>query len=1835
MLSRKSFFTSLGLALLLLATQLPILVTPAVAATNGGLLNPGFENGTANWMILQPVADTVVVVGAEGPSKFPTYLDMNNVTVLPFKGSSMLRLGAPRKLAENQKRGTNAISQNFTANRNTLRFAFRLFSWEHRGVDSLRVELKDLDNPTAVFSVTKDDGSPLVLKMQDGTQIADNTTPIVFTLDVGKRGQWLDSGWVKVRINGIPTGHRMSLTYSLAGTDNDAHPTWVYFDNVNDPPVASDQSVTTDEDIAKAITLVATDIDGDPLTYSIVTPPSHGTLTGTLPNITYLPVLNYNGLDSFTFKANDGELDSNIATVSITIIPVNDPPVASDQSVTTDEDIARAITLVATDVDGDPLTYSIVTPTSHGTLTGILPNITYTPALNYHGSDNFTFKANDGQVDSNIALVSITINSVNDPPVAQFQFSPEIPWEGDIIEFIDQSSDVDIPDDHIAAWLWKLYSPATDETAFSDLRNPFLIPSNQGLYEITLTVTDSFGATGNQTVTVEVGNAPPAVNALNIEVLSGQAAGLYGRFIDPGWKDTHSATWSVNGITPAASVQEDNLALMGTGIVTGTVPAVTGSLTGTLAVSDNAGASSSDNFTITAVADNPSRHESNNTVGSATVLASDAVHLSYIQSAGDVDVFRLVSADGNPLPTSSEVLVTLRGLPADYDMVLLASQPSALEPGGFQMGGYQMGGFQMGGYQMGGYQMGGFQMGGYQMGGYQMGAFQMGGYQMGGFQMGGFQRAAYQMGGFQMGGYQMGGFQMGAYQMGGYQMGGFQMGILEQYPLSQIGFTGLAVVSQDNIGGSDISLAELGLSLADLGSIEGQNISVVGFSANRGQTDEVLLAQVNTADTQLFIVVLGPNGTHSNLPYLLQIETSRSLNLAQLLGDQGNYAPPVTNWSDDTTALLHTYNGSPKTLFVTQRERLIGRYGQQEWETLLASLEALANHPDVAGNIISLPISAYQGWDYQATSSNGTIITNYSSVDAANEVTLQIRDIIRQNLSSDTQYIVIVGNDDIVPFHRVPDETGIGNERQYALSSYLRLGSPLFYSVLEGFILTDDYFVDEKPISWQGRSLYIPDIAVARLVEKPAEIRAIAEAFMASDGILNPTTALVTGYDFFNDGAQAVIDTLAGAGITADSLTLPELWNAEQLRSSFLGEIHGINNINAHYTHYSAVSASGFNSGNFTDVLTSTQVSNAWANLLNSIIFSMGCHAGLNVPDEAAPGPEELGLEIDPRLDFPQAMYRSIYVASTGFGYGDDEGIGGTERLMGIFTEKLMQTDNASVGQALVNAKQSYLSSLSAMTAYDEKSSIQFTLYGLPQYRITTGLTGQPVTSASSSGLTLTLTLIDGSNITTSTYPLQEVVTSSGSYFTANGDAQATAGRPVQPRVVLTLPNSNSMVHGVRLVDSGFSEYSPFDPVITRPTNEWELNATEIQLLPPTFWPAELASINNLETGGQLIQTLVIIPGQFRPTSGTQPVTGTERLYTNLTFELLRSATATTDYQPPTVSSIDLSASGNTSVTVTVGVSDPSGIARIIVLTTHSGNATATSLNLPHLPQNGQFTLTVPYTSGDQLVIQIVDGAGNVASFTGKGANMSVVPVNAGPDLGYTVGMPVNFKAVIANFSSLTAPVSFIWKFGDGAELIGRLAPEETRTVDVTIDADGNGIFVVQHTYNTDSAPLHQVTANLKITDANGGIGTDAVVVRHIWDPQGDTVATDADLIVGGYVINNTTSMTITIPVAGAISTATDRQYRIKLFSLVDGSTIAHLRYDSGSGKSTGLPSLQVTLSSDGKELRYTFNLTDIGKAKGDYIGWAAETQDGVKATEGVGKVDNMPDSGLFGYLIW
>ena len=197
----------------------------------------------------------------------------------------------------------------------------------------------------------------------------------------------------------------------------------------NEPPNAVDDGLsTTPEDTPKDVDVLANDSDpdGNTLTVTTLSPSAqHGTVSCTAAGTcTYTPAANYHGPDSFTYGISDGHGGTDTATVSITVTPVNDDPNAVDNTLTTAEDTAGNVNVLAndTDVDGDTLTVTTLTPTAaHGTVACLATGVcTYTPTTGYSGPDSFSYTVSDGHGGTDTATVSVTVTAppVNQPPVA-------------------------------------------------------------------------------------------------------------------------------------------------------------------------------------------------------------------------------------------------------------------------------------------------------------------------------------------------------------------------------------------------------------------------------------------------------------------------------------------------------------------------------------------------------------------------------------------------------------------------------------------------------------------------------------------------------------------------------------------------------------------------------------------------------------------------------------------------------------------------------------------------------------------------------------------------------------------------------------------------------------------------------------------------------------------------------------------------------------------------------------------------------------------------------------------------------------------------------------------------------------------------------------------------------------------------------------------------------------------------------------------------------------------------------------------------------------------------
>jgi hypothetical protein len=191
---------------------------------------------------------------------------------------------------------------------------------------------------------------------------------------------------------------------------NKSEPAAITIDVQNNPPKADDKIIDViGHNVPVEILLTASDPNKDKLTYKVTVEPSHGKLSGSVPNVIYTPDKDYSGKDSFKFIVNDGQADSDPGTVTINMS--NRPPVALDQTQDCLKNLSINITLNSNDPDNDALLYSITKQPSHGILIGTAPQLVYKPDKDYAGQDSFQFVVSDGKLTSNIGTVKINVKN--------------------------------------------------------------------------------------------------------------------------------------------------------------------------------------------------------------------------------------------------------------------------------------------------------------------------------------------------------------------------------------------------------------------------------------------------------------------------------------------------------------------------------------------------------------------------------------------------------------------------------------------------------------------------------------------------------------------------------------------------------------------------------------------------------------------------------------------------------------------------------------------------------------------------------------------------------------------------------------------------------------------------------------------------------------------------------------------------------------------------------------------------------------------------------------------------------------------------------------------------------------------------------------------------------------------------------------------------------------------------------------------------------------------------------------------------------------------------------
>ncbi|WP_369983893.1 Ig-like domain-containing protein [Thalassolituus sp.] len=289
---------------------------------------------------------------------------------------------------------------------------------------------------------------------------------------------------------------------------------------VNAAPVieqGDSTAITLDEDGTQTLSLSATDTDGDSLTWSITSSASNGGVSvDTNGLVTYVPVADFNGDDSFTVQVSDSELTDTIS-VAVTVNPVNDVPVITEGdnvTLTVDEDVEGTVTFNATDVDGDTLTWSITTAATSGIVTQTGSQFSYSPSVNYSGTDTFSVQVSDGTA-TGTSTVSVTVVAVNDAPVVT---SAPVTSASEYQVYAYDVTASDAEDDAITYSLTT--APAGMEiTSAGEIR---WIPEAAGDYDIVISAADSADA-GTQSFTITV-NAEPAVAGRAVKGVLANAA---------------------------------------------------------------------------------------------------------------------------------------------------------------------------------------------------------------------------------------------------------------------------------------------------------------------------------------------------------------------------------------------------------------------------------------------------------------------------------------------------------------------------------------------------------------------------------------------------------------------------------------------------------------------------------------------------------------------------------------------------------------------------------------------------------------------------------------------------------------------------------------------------------------------------------------------------------------------------------------------------------------------------------------------------------------------------------------------------------------------------------------------------------------------------------------------------------------------------------------------------------------------------------------------------------------------------------------------------------------
>lgn len=1424
--------------------------------------------------------------------------------------------------------------------------------------------------------------------------------------------------------------------------------------------------------------------------------------------------------------------------------------------------------------------------------------------------------------------------ALNLPPEAVINYNPGktgAAVEGDFVVFdCLQSFD---PEGGQLRCEWDLPLPGGETRRLVGPTVVYAFPDD-GMYTVGLSVTDGEKtATASAQVTVE--DQAPLVNALNVEVLPGGSVDLVCRFADPGAGDTHTV-WIDDAVAPH---EEENKPALSSGIARTrlTAPAAgdlgplpqTFEKTCTVETATGGTRAGSDTFTVTVIDPQALAERVDGNTGStqgslppAMVLEADRSTLGALGGPENVAVYELRLPGGGPIPRGSEVVVTVH-MPVDYDIAILnGSADPTVSAAPWVSAPFVSAPFVSAPFVSVPFVSAPFVSA----------PFVSAPFVSAPFVSAPFVSAPFVSAPFVSAPFVSAPFVSAPLTTSLWVSPGFSF---ENFPFSQLA----GAPDGSNIGGLDISFNDLGAQ--NVGGLFDEPVFVKGISAEFGTTTEELLVEVGPGERGLYLAVIPQAGSYSTAPFSIAVEAAVPPPPADLLGP----ACDGTRLVDAAGGLEVLRAGGSTTLIVTQKQRMMATFGMsdEEWTAFMADLEGFFARPEVDATVISVPSSWYDTAD-----------ENPCVVEEQNRLAGLIKGAIDDYRTENTRYVQLMGSLDIVPPYYLPDETQTGNEALFAADLLTAPGTPLGVAIGQGYMLTDAYYVDAEPQPFNGRSLYVEDISISRLLETPEEIVARAKRYVAAGGTINLYSVEAatdagtqsTGYDFFIDGTEEINRILETFG-TGNSTQNNDTWDAGTLRCQFFGKgenctkpVSAVNAVNAHMSYNAGLTAKGFNCQYRPDfpglpeglcsepldplgeVFLSTEAGGIYddgdgdgpAIDINGVTFSIGCHSGLSVP-EAWGLDERLGLPLDPARDWVQEL--GTWVGSWNFAYGDTEVPDrGTEGIIPLVISNFRE--GMSLGEALVRAKWQYGAGLFEFGVYDEKSVVGLNLFGMPQAVLEgAGTAGSALAATAAAAASTTASEpVTGLNVTT-----EQRFNDKGTWWTGADGAQGIVGRPLLPVVKpfeLQGVGSGPSIHGAALRGGTYETFLGENPVFPAQTHDLVTTINEPQLCVETLSPTLVASVSSFDSPEGLLQSLIVQPGQFRCTNGMQQddpgyeVRGDFRIWDsmNLTLERPAGTAPDSDRKPPVVTQQDLlgdEASGT--IFATVNAEDDNGIREVIALVYSDddgepgGTGKATAFTETERTDGAfRFELTEAY--GNLVSFQYIDGAGNITAKTLKGDLLKAIDVSVTAEVSVAATGLTQITVTIADFGDLVEPVLTL-DYGDGSEPLV-LALDDDSLYD---EATDSYTLVLERDYSALSA-LITIRAEVR---AVGALGTAEATISTCFDPQGDG-SRPADDIVGCGIISVGTQVMVQLVVDGAI--APDVQYRLVL-----PQTNTQIKFADGAV--TGPNKIQPVAYQSGVD-QVTFEF-DAGKLRWDGVSefqFKLETQDGIAGGPGQGFVD-------------